>query len=87
MIAEVLRQVRKLDEAIKKRLGHPYHVLLGAVLVMEIVHQMRELLHRPEPTSLRAMFSIAVATLLLINQLAELSERVDRRSSAAEKHD
>jgi len=79
MIARILRPVRTLDAFIKERLGRPYHALLGAVLVAEIVHQVRDLASRPAPDDVRAIVSIVVATLLLINQLAELSERVDRR--------
>ena len=79
MIAQILRPVRKLDAVIKQRLGRPYHAVLGVALAIEIIHQIRELASRPSPTDLRALLSIVVATLLLINQLAELSERLDKR--------
>jgi hypothetical protein len=82
MILQILRLVRRLDAFLKERLGRPYHAVLGVALIIEIVHQARDLASRPSPDDPRAILSIVIATLLLINQLAELSERMERRAAS-----
>lgn len=85
MIIEALRAVRRFDEAIKTRLGRPYNAVLCIGLVTEIGRLIHELLSRPEESAglVRLVVSMVFYALLLIHQLAELSEHAERRERGA----
>jgi len=81
MIREVLRLAGKLDDSLRTRLGRPYHALLGAGLVVEIVKSAREAPHWGERAggAAAAGFAILLFSALLLHQLAELGAHVERR--------
>lgn len=81
MLVEALRAVHRLDEKIDQTLGKPYHVLLGASLVVEIIRSTRELFDKPFTTEgyVRSAFVVVVGLLLLVHQVGELSDRLDHR--------
>jgi hypothetical protein len=77
----VLRRARALDQALQRRFGRPYNALLGTALVLEIAEQVHHVIEAPQQAAglLRAALVTLVAALLLLNQLAELAERVEQR--------
>jgi hypothetical protein len=76
MIAEIARTARRCDEYIAMRLGRPYHAVLGASLVAEIVERVRDIDKVTEHAGLlRIGFVLAVYCLLLLHQVGELDER------------
>ena len=81
MIVQMLDLAQRANDALKDAIGRPYHVVLGVGLTVEIIRRVRELL--AIPASERGYVGIAIALLfcaaLLLNQLAELSERLERR--------
>jgi len=86
MIIQVLRAARRIDEAIKGKLGRPYNVILSLGLVLEIARLFHELLARPQESAgiVRLVVSMAFYGLLLIHQLGELSERAENRRRGIE---
>jgi len=86
MVIQVLRAARRLDEAIKARLGRPYNAILSLGLVLEIARLMHELVSRPQESAgtVRLVVSMVFYALLLIHQLGELSERAENRRRGAE---
>jgi len=81
MIRETLRGAHWLDETLKRRIGKPYHVILGIGLVVSIAGQVRQVVSAPTSQAgwLRAIVVVVFALLLLVNQLGELSDRFERR--------
>jgi hypothetical protein len=85
MILALLRAARRIDEMLKQKVGRPYHVILGVGLIVEIIRRVHEILEAPV-TRTRVVLVVAVmlfGVLLLINQLSELSERIDKRGRSA----
>lgn len=82
MILEILRSARWLDRQLESKLGRPYRVVLSVALITEIVDEMRSLTHASfsESNLIQTLIWIAVGVLLLINQLGELANRMERRS-------
>ena len=70
---------KRLDAVVRDRLGKPYSAVLGVGLVIEIVHHARDAWERAEGISFRSLAAIALFGLLLLHELAELSEHVERR--------
>lgn len=80
MIVEIARAARRCDDYVAERLGRPYHAVLGAGLVVEIVERLRDFDKVTERTGLlRIGFALAVYCLLLLHQVGELDERRQRR--------
>ena len=81
MITEILDFARKLDTGLRTRLRRPYQALLGAGLVIEIVKAAREAPHWGERAGgpVPAALAIALFSLLLLHQVAELGEHIERR--------
>jgi len=79
MVVELFHGVRWLDVVIHRKLGFAYNAILGVGLIVEIIRHMHEA-HRLRGTgTLQAILAIALFAFLLLHQLAELSEHVDRR--------
>ena len=84
MIAEIARAARRCDDYIAERLGRPYHAVLGASLVAEIVERVRDIdTVTGREGVLRIGFALAVYCLLLLHQVGELDERRQRRRERA----
>jgi hypothetical protein len=81
MFRSTLRLATLLDGFLSDRLGRLYNIILGASLVGGISQRVNELLDAPRThTNILSMAGvIGVGLVLLINQLAELSDRIDRR--------
>ena len=81
MIGAIFRPARRLDEFLKERLGRPYNVILSVGLIIEIVHRIRDLIEFNHTLSAFARPAIVViyCLALLTNQLAELSEHIERK--------
>jgi hypothetical protein len=81
VIQEILRPAYRLDSWLEARIGEPYRVVLGVGLVIGMVQSVREL-----PDKFGSGHGIAGEFLtlllfaaLLVNQLAELYQRVEAR--------
>jgi hypothetical protein len=79
MITQILRGASQLDEYLKKTLGRPYHALLGIGLTVEIIHHVKDLLEQNDGATLWQIAAIVFFAALLINQLGELHDHVERR--------
>jgi hypothetical protein len=79
MVIELFRGVRWLDVMIHRKLGLAYNAVLGIGLVVEIVRHLQEAHELPSASIIRTVLAVALFTFLLLHQLAELSEHVDRR--------
>jgi hypothetical protein len=79
MIVELFHGVRWVDVMIHRKLGFAYQALLGAGLVVEIVRHLHEARDLDSTSMIRTILSVALFVLLLLHQLAELAEHVDRR--------
>lgn len=81
MIVEILSFARRLDAALGRKFGAPYHALLGIGLGIEIVRRLNEIAELPGATAgaLRAGFAVLLYALLLLHQLGELAEHLERR--------
>jgi len=79
MITQILREASRLDEYLKKTLGRPYHALLGVGLAAEIIHHLKDLLESNDRATLWEIAAVIFFAALLINQLGELHEHVERR--------
>ena len=82
MIGTLLHRAALIDGWLKRSLGRPYHLVLGAGLIVDIVSRCRDLLSasHSQATYFRLALFVVFGVLLLINQLAELSERILRRT-------
>lgn len=83
VIRPLLRHARTLDHWLQRRVGRPYHLLLSGALVLEIGQQVHKLLTTPKSEAGRAHVGLVVLVggLLLVNQLSELAERLERRDA------
>jgi hypothetical protein len=79
MIVEILHAARRLDGALGRKLGAPYHAVLGIGLVLEIGRNLDELGHQASAVSVRPILAVALFGLLLLHQMAELAEHIDER--------
>lgn len=79
MIVELFHGVRWLDLTIHRKLGPAYNAVLGIGLVVEIVRHLHEAHELHGINMIRTAFAVALFAFLLLHQLAELAEHVDRR--------
>jgi ABC-type proline/glycine betaine transport system permease subunit len=79
MIVELFHGVRWVDVTIHRKLGFAYNALLGIGLVVEIYRHLHEARDLDSTNMIRTILSVALFALLLLHQLAELAEHVDRR--------
>jgi hypothetical protein len=79
MIVEVLRGVQWLDATLAHKIGTTYHAVLGIGLVTEIVRRLREFGDLPTSGTVRSLLAVALFGLLLLHQVAELAEHMERR--------
>jgi hypothetical protein len=81
MIQEMLRPAYRLDAWLESRLGEPYRVVLGVGLVIGIVQSVRELPHKfgSGHGIIGEFLTLLLFAALLVNQLAELYQRVEAR--------
>jgi hypothetical protein len=80
MIGEILVFVHKLDDWLDRRLGKPYHALLGIGLVVEIVRHLREFGDVVSTTGIvKTVLALILFVVLLIHQLGELYEHAGHR--------
>jgi hypothetical protein len=79
MIIAIFRTFSWLNRGIQNRLGVAYNVLLSVGLVGEIVHHVQEAIDHHYQVTLRSGLSIVLFVLLLLHQVDELGEHVERR--------
>jgi hypothetical protein len=77
MIVEILHGIRRLDAALGRKLGAPYHAVLGIGLIMEIGRNLHELASLS--FAIRPILAVVLFGFLLLHQIAELAEHVDER--------
>lgn len=82
MILEILRFGRRLDKKLEAAVGRPYRVVISVGLIAEIAAQVRELTHAQFTRAhlIQTLIWIAIGVLLVINQLGELSNRMEQRT-------
>ena len=81
MILATLNLARRIDLALRTAAGHPYYVIISIGLILEIIEHVRQL-HEAATNSgslTRSAVTIIFCVVLLLNQLGELSERIDKR--------
>ena len=83
MLIDVLHGVQRIDEAIARKFGPAYNAILGIGLVIEIVRRLREFGDLPTASAVRSGLAMALFVLLLMHQLAELADHIDRRRHRA----
>jgi hypothetical protein len=81
MISEILSVAHRLDLWLGRKLGRPYHALLGIGLLIEIARQIRELgdVSHSGYGIVRVILTILLYSALLVHQLGELQEHEERR--------
>jgi hypothetical protein len=79
MIVELFHAVRSLDVMIRRKLGPIYNALLGIGLVVEIIRHLHEAAELHGGNLIRTILAVVLFAVLLLHQLAELAEHVDRR--------
>jgi hypothetical protein len=79
MIVGLLHGVRRVDVMLHRKLGVAYNALLGIGLVVEIVRHLHEVPDPDNTSVIRTILAVTLFVLLLLHQLAELAEHVDRR--------
>lgn len=86
MIVGILRRAQRLDAALGRKLGPAYHAVLGIGLVVEIIRRLHELGELPDIGAgvVRALLALALFGFLLLHQLGELAEHLERRRSRRE---
>lgn len=81
MFSMTLRCAHRIDAWLRRRLGPPYHVILGIGLVIEIIRHVRELVE--VGASPRGMIGIVLLlvfyVVLLVHQLGELEVHLAHR--------
>lgn len=84
MIVEILKGAHWLDQKLQQKLGRPYRVALTIVLVNEIVYRINEVLEAPHSNSgvVQIVLAVGFGLLLVINQMGELSKRIEKRNSS-----
>jgi hypothetical protein len=83
MIVALLHGAQRLDAALARKLGLPYHAILGIGLITEIVRRLREVHDLPTGSAIGSVLAVALFGFLLLHQLAELAEHMDRRRHRA----
>jgi hypothetical protein len=83
MVMALLKTASRLDVWLGQQFGRPYHALLGVGLVVEIVQRVRELGETTSWDTVRTWLAILLFAALLVHQLGELHEHVDRRRERA----
>jgi hypothetical protein len=78
MLIELLHGVQRIDATIARKFGPAYNALLGIGLVTEIARRVHEFGDIPTVSAVRSSLAVALFVLLLVHQLAELVEHVDR---------
>lgn len=83
MFRLIIKTAHRLDHALQERLGRPYRAILSVGLIIEIVRRISEL---PAEVHLsRGLIEVVLVVLmnlaLLINQLGEMSQRMDARAA------
>jgi hypothetical protein len=86
MILEILRGARWLDRKLEEAVGRPYRVIISAALIAEIVAQVRGLAHASMTRAnfVQTLIWIAIGVLVVINQLGELSKRMEHRRAGGD---
>jgi hypothetical protein len=79
MILDLLHGAQRLDATLARKLGPTYNAVLGIGLIAEIVRRLREFGELPTGGAVRTALTVALFGLLLLHQIAELGEHVDRR--------
>jgi len=79
MVVELFHGVRWLDVVIHRKLGIAYNAILGVGLIVEIIRHLHEAHGLHGAGIFQTVLAIALFAFLLLHQLAELSEHVDRR--------
>lgn len=79
MIVYLFRGVKWIDAEVHRKLGPSYNVILGIGLVAEIVHRVHEFGEHHYTATFLSGLAIAMFGVLLLHQLAELAEHVERR--------
>ena len=79
MIVELFHSVRWLDVMIHRKIGIAYNAVLGIGLVVEIVRHLHEAHELHGTNMVQTVLAVALFVFLLLHQLAELAEHVDRR--------
>jgi hypothetical protein len=79
MITTLFRAIGWINRRLQSRMGPLFNVLLCIGLVIEIAHHVREAGERHYAVTLQSALSIVLFLLLLLHQLAELGEHVERR--------
>jgi hypothetical protein len=83
MLVELLHGVQWTDAAIARKSGPAYNAILGIGHVMEIVRRLREFGDLPTASAVRSSLAVLLFVLLLMQQLAQLTEHIDRRRHRA----
>jgi hypothetical protein len=85
MIVELLQGAQRIDGAIARKFGPTYNGILGIGLVIEIVRRLHEFGELPSVSAgaLRAVLAVALFVFLLLHQISELAEHIDRRRGRA----
>lgn len=79
MIVEFFRGMRWLDATIHRKIGPVYNAILGVGLVVEIIRHIHEAKGLDGSGMIRSIVAIVLFGVLLLHQLAELAEHVERR--------
>jgi len=82
MIREFLDGAHRLDALLQARIGRPYHALLGAGLVVELVKHLREFGELGAGGVVGTALALLMFLALLLHQLGELREHAERRSES-----
>lgn len=85
MIVQILHAARRLDRALGRRIGPAYNAILAVGLVIEIGRRIREIGNIEYTGVIRVTVTIVFFAILLLHQLGELAEHVDRRRERARK--
>jgi hypothetical protein len=81
MLMAIAGAARRLDLWLGAIAGRPYHALLGAGIVIEIVQHVREFAEKPLEGAgiVKTALAIVLFLALLLHQAGELSEHAERR--------
>ena len=85
MIVAMFRSAKWLHAELHRRIGPAYNVILGSGLVIEIIHRVREANFHADAGVIRFLLGVVLFALLLLNQLAEPGEHVERRLRRRER--
>ena len=85
MIVQILHAARRLDQALGRRIGPAYNTILAIGLVIESGRRVRELGDIEVTGAVRVAVTIVFFAILLLHQLGELAEHIDRRRERARR--